>query len=70
MTSKDLLVYLSGGPNKAHFRNPDTGEVFKNKKMVQEYLSKINAKIIFLAHPNKNMDYVIFPNERKGSLRK
>ena len=63
--ASELLVYLSGGPNKAHFKNPENGTVFKNKKLVQEYLSQIDPNIIFVAHATRSMDYVVYPDDEK-----
>lgn len=62
----NYVVKLSGGAQKGHFVHPETGETFKNKSHVENYIKKFDSTIRFVNSVTKETDYIVYPNEIRG----
>lgn len=63
----NFLVYLSGGPNRQHFKNPETGQPFTNKKHAQDYILQFDPTVVFSNGARKELNYVIYPDGQPGA---
>lgn len=60
-------VYLSGGPHRQHFTNPETKKTFSNQEEVKTFLTRYDPTLVFTKSIRQNVDYIVFPDEAGGA---
>lgn len=68
MSSKNLLIYLSTGPqgSRKTFKNPDTGDKFSNQSDVKSFVQSKFPYVSFSKNSTKKVDLIVIPDDSSG----